>query len=75
MPYFDSPVATFIDISKHQDMTYYIKTQGELITVVYYAPTEGAIEVEADKDLVECGDTLNKYRYINGEIVLNPNYL
>jgi hypothetical protein len=56
-------------------MTYYIKTESELITVVYYAPTEGAIEVEADKDLVECGDTLNKYRYINGQIVLNPNYV
>lgn len=56
-------------------MIYWIKTQGELITVVYYNPTHGAIEVEAPLDFVDCGDTLNKYRYIDGQIVLNPNYV
>lgn len=55
-------------------MRFWIKTDGEFITVVYYAPTDGAIEVEASDDFVSCGDTANKYRYVNGAIVEVENY-
>lgn len=50
-------------------MKFYIKTEGETITVVYYAPTEGTIEVEAPEDFVTCGDTQNRYKFVNGQIV------
>jgi hypothetical protein len=55
-------------------MRYWIKTEGELITVVYYAPTEGTIEVDAPDDFVSCGDTANKYKSVNGGIVEVENY-
>lgn len=55
-------------------MRYWIKTDGELITVVYYAPTDGSVEVDAPDDFVSCGDTANKYKFVSGQIVEVENY-
>jgi hypothetical protein len=56
-------------------MRYWIITQGEEIVLIHHTPKVGTIEVEAPDDFVDCGDTQNKYRYIDGQIVLNPNYV
>lgn len=55
-------------------MKFWIVTQGEEIILVYHTSRVGAIEVEAPDDFVNCGDTANKYRYVNGAIIEVENY-
>ena len=50
-------------------MKFWIKTQGEEIILVHHTPQVGTIEVEAPDDFVDCGDTANKYKFVNELIV------
>ena len=54
-------------------MKYCIKTEGEVIILAYPVETEGAIEVEVPEDFITCGDTANKYKFVNGKIEQNGN--
>ena len=50
-------------------MKFWIITQGEEIVLVHHTQREGTIEVEAPNDFVDCGDTANKYKFVNGQII------
>ncbi len=49
-------------------MTFWIVTDNETILLVHTSPQDGAIEVNAPDDFIDCGDTENKYKYVNGLI-------
>jgi hypothetical protein len=49
-------------------MIFWIVTDGEDILLVYPTPQDGAVEVIAPDDFIDCGDTANKYKYVNGLI-------
>jgi len=55
-------------------MTFWIVTDNERILLVHTSPQDGAIEVDAPDDFIDCGDTENKYKYVNGAIVIDDNY-
>jgi hypothetical protein len=55
-------------------MIFWIVTDDETILLVHTSAQEGAIEVDAPDDFIDCGDTENKYKYVNGLIVINDNY-
>ena len=49
-------------------MIVWIVTDNERILLVHTSPQYGAIEVDAPDEFIDCGDTANKYKYINGLI-------
>jgi hypothetical protein len=49
-------------------MTFWIVTDNETILLVHTSAQDGAIEVDAPDDFIDCGDTENKYKYVNGLI-------
>jgi hypothetical protein len=49
-------------------MTFWIVTDNEDILLVYPTEQNGAVEVDAPDDFIDCGDTANKYKYVNGLI-------
>lgn len=55
-------------------MTFWIITDGEDILLVHTTPQHQAVEVSAPDDFVDCGDTANKYKYVNNLVVINNQY-
>jgi hypothetical protein len=55
-------------------MTFWIVTDNERILLVHTSAQDGAIQVDAPDDFIDCGDTENKYKYINGAILIDDNY-
>ena len=49
-------------------MKVWIVADGEDILLVHSEPQDGAVEVDAPDDFIDCGDTANKYKYVNGLI-------
>lgn len=49
-------------------MIFWITTDGEDIILVHTTHQDGTIEVIAPDDFIDCGDTANKYKYVNGLI-------
>ena len=55
-------------------MIVWIATDNEDILLVHTSPQNGAIEVDAPDDFIDCGDTANKYKCVNNLIVINNQY-
>jgi len=49
-------------------MIFWVVTDGEDILLVHTSPQDGAVEVDAPDDFIDCGDTANIYKYVNGLI-------
>jgi len=49
-------------------MSHWIKTEGEIIKVVYFTEHPDTVKVELPEGFLE-SDFANEYRFINGQIV------